>query len=163
MKKIVLFLFLLFFTIHTYGAVKVTCDVICKNTEGDWSDFHRTEVTFCLGKEIDEFLYTTDAFALIWFSPNQCVTLKMKEFNSFMNKLDSENIVLFLGSADMINKGIDFESMGQKDKTEWKIYPKDEIGLFIDQRISKTKEGSIYNKGILENRSKGFKIDRVKP
>lgn len=163
MKKIIIFIFLSFITIYTHGAVKVMCDVIYKNTEGEWSDFYRTEVTFCLGREINEVLDAGDAFAIIWFSQNQCVTLKMKEFNTFRTTLDRDNIFLFLGSADMINKGIDFEVKGQTDKTKWKIYPKDEIGLFIDPRISRSEEGTIYNKGTLENRRSGFKIDRIKP
>lgn len=145
------------------AAVNVMCDVIYKNSEGEWSDFLRTQVTFCLGHEINEVLESRSVFAVIVAPDNQRIILKMKDSRVQTQELDMFNIFLLLSFNDMINHGIDFELYKASIKQEWKIYPKDEIGLLIDQNLSRTESGRIYNEGTLRNRENGSKIDRVKP
>lgn len=164
MKRIFIIVLIFISTSFTANsAVNVMCDVIYKNSEGEWSDFLRTRVTFCLGHEINEVLESRSVFAIILSPDNQRIILKMKGSNVQVQELDMFNTLLLLCSNDMINRGIDFELYRASIIQEWKIYPKDEIGLLIDQNLCRTETGRIYNEGILNNRENGFKIDRVKP
>ena len=163
MKRLLLVLLLAFSSIAATASVNVVCDVIYKNQEGEWSDFLRTRVTFCLGHEINQYLESRSVFAVIWSPDNQRIVLKMKGSHVQTQELDMFNTFLLLTMNDMINTGIDFELYDADIEQEWKIYPKDEIGLLIDQNLGNTQQGQIYNDGTLRNRQNGFKIDRVKP
>lgn len=154
---------LLSFTALTSNAsVSVMCDVTYKNKDGEWSDYHRTKVTFCLGHEINEVLESRTVFAVILSPENQRIVLKMKNSRAQTQELDMFNIFMLL-TSDMLNQGVDFELYKADAKQDWKIYPKDNIGLLIDNNLGSTQAGRIYNEGTLRNRKNGFFIDRVKP
>jgi hypothetical protein len=163
MKKIVLTLLLLLTVLTSNAGVKVMCDVIYKNNDGEWSDFLRTKVTFCLGYEIKEYGESREVFAIIMSQDNQPIVLKMKESHVQTQDLDMFNIFLLLCFNDMLNEGIDFVLYDTDIKQEWKIYAKNDIGLLIDYDLGHTESGYIYNQGTLQNRNNGFYLDRVKP
>lgn len=152
-----------FVALTSNASVNVMCDVIYKNEDGEWSDFLRTRVTFCLGHEINQILESRNIFAVIWAPDNQRIVLKMKGSHAQTQELDMFNTFLLLTMNDMSNWGIDFELYNADIEQEWKIYPKDEIGLLIDHDLGNTQQGQIYNEGTLRNRKNGFKIDRVRP
>ena len=82
MKRIFIIVLIFISTSFTANsAVNVMCDVIYKNSEGEWSDFLRTRVTFCLGHEINEVLESRSVFAIILSPDNQRIILKMKGSN----------------------------------------------------------------------------------
>lgn len=163
MKRIVTTLFLLFAELVTYASVNVTCDVIYKNKNGEWSDFLRTRVTFCLGHEINEILESRTVFAVIWSPDNQRIVLKMKDSRPQTQELDMFNIFLLLCTNDMLNQCVDFELYKADIEQQWKIYAKDKIGLLIDDNLASTQAGATYNEGTMRNRSNGFYIDRERP
>lgn len=162
-KRIVIVLLLSFAGLTTNASINVKCDVIYKNEDGEWSDFLRTRVTFCLGHEINEYLESRTVFAIIWPPDSQRLVLKMKDSRPQTQELDLFNTFLLLSTNDMLNQGIDFELYNAGIKQEWKIYPKDEIGLLIDENLSSSQSGVIYNDGTLRNRQNGFNIDRQRP
>lgn len=163
MKKLVLIMLLSLVALTSNASVNVMCDVIYKNKDGEWSDFLRTRVTFCLGHEINQILESRNVFAVIWTPDNQCIVIKMKGSHVQTQELDLFNTFLLLCTNDMLNQGIDFELSTAEIKQEWKIYVKDEIGLLIDNNLASTQSGVTYNEGTLRNRENGFYIDRVKP
>ena len=163
MKKILLVIIITFVSIASNAAINVVCDIIYKNSKGEWSDFLRYPITLCLGHEINEVLESRTVFAIIKTPDNERIILKMKGFHVQTQELNTFNTFLLLTTNDMINRGIDFELYDDKIKQDWKIYPKDEIGLLIDPSLSKSESGKSYNEGTLENRNKGFRYDRVKP
>ena len=163
MKRIFFIILFTLFTLAINAGVEVMCDVIYKDKDGNWSDFYRTKVTFCLGHEINQVLESRSPFGVIWFSQSQCAVLKLKDALPSVNELDLFGTFMMLCSNDMINTGIDCILQNGTEKQEWKIYPKDEIGLLIDSRLSSTDYGTNYNQGTLRNRNNGTKIDREKP
>lgn len=163
MKKHVLIMLLSLVALTSNASVNVMCDVIYKNKDGEWSDFYRTRVTFCLGHEINQIRESRNVFAVIWMPDNQHIILKMKGSQAQTQELDMFNIFLLLTMNDMSNWGIDFELYNADIEQEWKIYSKDEIGLLIDHDLGNTQQGRIYDDGTIRNRESGFKIDRVKP
>lgn len=152
-----------FAALSSNASVSLMCDVIYKNKDGEWSDYLRTEVTFCLGHEINEVLESRSVFAIILPPDNHRIVLKMKDSRVQTQELDMFNIFLLLCTSDMLNHGIDFELYKEDIKQDWKIYPKDNIGLLIDNYLGSTQSGRVYNEGTLKNRENGFYIDRVKP
>lgn len=150
-------------TVSVNAFVNITCDVIYKNNDGEWSKFLRTNVTFCLGHEIHEISDSRSVFAVVRTPDYESVILKMKGIHIQPHELDYFNTFLLLSTNDMINHGIDFELYNASIAQDWKVYPKNEIGLLIDERLSNTEFGKKYNEKTLENREKGCKLDRIKP
>lgn len=163
MKKIFLFIFICFITMSSNAAINVICDIIYKNSEGEWSDFLRYPVTFCLGHEINEVLEYRTVFAIIKTPDDESITLKMKDLHIQTQELNTFNTFLLLTTSDMINRGIDFELHDDRIKQDWKIYPKDETGLLIDPKLRNSEFGKSYNESTLRNRDRGFRYERVKP
>lgn len=120
-------------------------------------------MTFCLGHEINEILESRTVFAVILSPDYHRIVLKMKDSRPQIQELDMSSIFVLLTMSDMLNQGIDFELYKADIKQDWKIYPKDNIGLLIDSYLASTEMGSRYNEGTLRNRENGFFIDRVKP
>lgn len=162
MKRIFVIACLFLITPQLWSSVKVTCDVIYKNEEGEWSDFRRTDVTFCLGKEINELADSRTVFAILYTEDYKRVVLKMVNSYPITGEWDDYETFLFCCS-DMINQGLDFKLNVPYNEQEWKIYPKDEHGLLIDKKLGKSESGRIYNDGVLKKRSNGITRDRVKP
>jgi len=150
MKRIVLFIVLMFACMNIYARVTIMCDVVYEESVGKWSEFRRTNVEFLSGKEKGDILNQTKLYAIIWYSQSECAVIKIDYDSPILSGVDVSFIYYFL-TFDILNEGRSRTQINDNGKNrKWRIYGKDDNSFLIDPMFSKG-DYRTYNDGVQKN------------
>lgn len=162
MKRIVLFIVLMFACMNIYARVTIMCDVVYEESVGKWSEFRRTNVEFLSGKEKGDILNQTKLYAIIWYSQGECSVIKIDYDSPILSDVDVSFIYYFL-TFDILNEGRSGTQINDNGKNrKWRIYGKDDNSFLIDPIFSRG-DYRTYNDRVQKNKRNGQIVKRQRP
>lgn len=106
------------------------CDIQYK-TQNGWSDIYRAKVIFLSGCEMQPQQYSNEVYAVIWFSDDECVFIKLD-----VTHISAKFRIKDFKSIYCVNSYIDGKQVNTKNERHWRITSKKISGDFIDENIS---------------------------
>lgn len=159
MKRMLSLLLLFIISFHVYGRFTAQCDVIYEKSVGEWSEYHRVNVEFVSGREMQNIMNQNGVYAIIWDSQTELSVIKL-EYNSILTSDIDKFFVFMLFGSDILNEGLLGTQTNDNGKhTKWRIYGKDEMSFMIDPVFSEFT----YNEGVQRNIKNGLIVKRQRP